>query len=109
MRHWEHSNSPDAAKKKWGRWPVMVRKRSEKTQSALSRWQAARLFILLKPADRTFQVDCVPEDDCGRYQVESAGAIPLILKGSVSHLAEAVKEYRAGSRGFFASPLFRPT
>jgi diketogulonate reductase-like aldo/keto reductase len=41
-------------------------------------------------------LDCVPEDDCGHYQVGSAGAIPLILKGSVSHLAEAVKEYRAG-------------
>ena len=52
--------------------------------------------LLLKQTDRTFQVDCVPEDDCGHYQVESAGAIPLILKGSVSHFAEAVKEYCAG-------------
>jgi hypothetical protein len=52
--------------------------------------------LLLKQTDRTFQVDCVPEDDCGHYQVESAGAISLILKGSVSHFAKAVKEYCAG-------------
>jgi hypothetical protein len=50
----------------------------------------------LKQTDRTFQVDCVPEDDCSHHQVESAGAIPLILEGSVSHLAEAVKEYGTG-------------
>jgi hypothetical protein len=33
--------------------------------------------LLLKRTDRTFQVDCVPEDDCGHYQIESAGVIPL--------------------------------
>ena len=52
--------------------------------------------FLLKQTDRTFQVDCVPENDCSHYQVESAGAIPLILEGSVSHLAEAAKEYGTG-------------
>src|ERR1700747_1033476 len=50
--------------------------------------------LLLKQTDRTFQIDRVPEDDCGHYQVQSAGAIPLILEGPVSHLAEAVKEHR---------------
>jgi hypothetical protein len=50
------------------------------------------MVLLLKQTDRTFQVDCVPEDDCGHYQVESAGAVPPILEGSVSHLAEALKE-----------------
>jgi hypothetical protein len=52
--------------------------------------------LLLKQMDCTFQVDCVPEDDRGYYQVESAGAIPLILKGSISHFTEAVKEYCTG-------------
>ena len=50
--------------------------------------------LLLKQTDCAFQIDCVPEDDCSHYQVESAGAIPLILEGSVSHLTEAVKEHR---------------
>jgi hypothetical protein len=35
--------------------------------------------LLLKQADRTLQVDCVPEDDCGHYQAKSAHAIPLML------------------------------
>ena len=52
--------------------------------------------LLLKQTDRTFQIGCVLEDDCGYYQVESARAKPLILEGSVSHLAEAVKEYLPG-------------
>jgi hypothetical protein len=52
--------------------------------------------LLLKQTDRTFQVDRVPEDDCGHYQVESAGAITLVFEGSVSHLAQAVKEYGTG-------------
>jgi len=43
--------------------------------------------LLLKQTGYTFQVDCVPEDDRGHYQVEFAGAGPLILEGSVSHLA----------------------
>jgi hypothetical protein len=64
--------------------------------------------LLLKQMDRTFQVDCVPEDDRGYYQVESAGAIPLILKGSISHFTEAVKN-TARANAFFASPLFKPT
>jgi hypothetical protein len=33
-----------------------------------------------------------PENDGGYYQVESTGAVALILEGSVSHLAEAVGE-----------------
>jgi hypothetical protein len=52
--------------------------------------------LLLKQTDRTFQVDRFPEDDGGYYQVESTGAVALILEGSVSHLAEAVKEYGTG-------------
>jgi len=31
-----------------------------------------------------------------RYQIEPSGTIPLILEGSVSHLAETVKEYGTG-------------
>jgi hypothetical protein len=65
--------------------------------------------LLLKQTDRTFQIDCVPEDDCGHYQVQSAGAIPLILEGPVSHLAEAVKEHRPrqGVLGFSFVPALR--
>lgn len=52
--------------------------------------------LLPEANGRTFQVDCVPQDDRGYYQVESAGAIPLILKGSISHFTEAVKEHCTG-------------
>ena len=31
--------------------------------------------LLPKQTARTFQVDCVPEDDCSHYQIESAGSV----------------------------------
>jgi hypothetical protein len=30
--------------------------------------------LLPKQMTRTFQVDCLPEDDCSHYQIESAGS-----------------------------------
>jgi hypothetical protein len=52
--------------------------------------------LLMKQTDRTFQVDCVPEDDCSHYQVESAGSVTLIFECPITQFTEAVKEYSTG-------------
>jgi hypothetical protein len=51
---------------------------------------------LMKQTDRTFQVDCVPEDDCSHYQVASAGSVTLIFECPITQFTEAVKEYSTG-------------
>ena len=44
----------------------------------------------------TFQVDRVPQRDRGDYKVETAGAILLILEGTISDFAQPVEEYSPG-------------
>lgn len=46
--------------------------------------------------DCTFEIDGIPERDGGCDQIESTGPMTLILKGSVSYLAQAIGEYGAG-------------
>lgn len=53
---------------------------------------------LCKRIHRTFQVHGVPERDGGDYQVEPACPVALVLKGSVSDLAETIEEDGAGER-----------
>jgi hypothetical protein len=52
--------------------------------------------LLLKQPDRSFQIDCVPEDDCSHGQVESAGSVALISECPITQFTEAVKEYGTG-------------
>ena len=49
-----------------------------------------------KQSDGAFQVDRVPQRDRGDHQVETAGAILLILEGTVADLAEPVEEHSPG-------------
>ncbi len=46
--------------------------------------------------DSAFQVDRVPEDDGGDDQIEPAGAVALILEGSVAQVALPVEEHGTG-------------
>ena len=52
--------------------------------------------LLPKQTARTFQVDCVPEDDCSHYQIESAGSVALVFECPITQFTEAVKEYGTG-------------
>lgn len=46
--------------------------------------------------DSTFEVDGIPERDGGCDQIEPAGTMALIFKGSVPYFAQAVEEDGAG-------------
>jgi hypothetical protein len=61
--------------------------------------------LLLKQADRTLQVDCVPEDDCGHYQAKSAHAIPLMLI-SQNHFFHTTIAMERMQDGFRRLPFF---
>src|SRR6201982_1618598 len=52
--------------------------------------------LLPKQTARTFQVDCVPENDCSHYQIESAGSVALVFECPITQFTEAVKEYGTG-------------
>ena len=45
-----------------------------------------------------FQIDGVPKDDSSGHQIKAGGAIALVLKAAVAHLAEAVEEHSPGKR-----------
>lgn len=47
---------------------------------------------------RPLQVDCVPQHDGGRHQVEAAGPVALLLETAVADFAQTVEEYGAGQR-----------
>ena len=47
---------------------------------------------LMKQTDRTFQVDCVPEDDCSHYQVASAGSVTLIFECPITQFQERTQD-----------------
>ena len=44
------------------------------------------------------QVDCVPQHDSRRHQVESTGPIALLLETAVADFAQPVEEHRPGQR-----------
>ena len=48
--------------------------------------------LLLKQMDRTFQVDCVPEDDRSYHQCQTAGPIALIFEAPVAHFTQTIKD-----------------
>ena len=50
---------------------------------------------LPKQRDGAFQVDRVPQRDRGDHKVETAGAILLILEGTISDFAQPDEEYKA--------------
>jgi hypothetical protein len=62
-----------------------------------------RLLGFPKQSDAAFQIDRVPQRDGGDHYVETAGAILLILEGTVADLAQPMKN-TALARAFLASP-----
>ena len=49
-----------------------------------------------KQSEGAFQIDRVPQCDGGDHQVETAGAILLILEGTVSDLAQPIEKHSLG-------------
>ncbi len=41
----------------------------------------------------TLEIDRIPERDGGDHEIQTAGAIPLVLIGAIPNFAEAMKEY----------------
>ena len=48
--------------------------------------------------DGATEIDGIPEDDGGDGEIETGGAVALILEGPIADFAEAVKEYGARER-----------
>ena len=59
-------------------------------QQAGVHYRAASVHCL----DRPFEINGVPQDDCRRDQVESAGAVVLLLEAAITSLTKPIEEDR---------------
>ena len=54
--------------------------------------------MFFQAASRAFQVNRVPKNDSGHYQVEAAGPVTLVFEAAVAYFAQTVEEHGLGQR-----------